>query len=511
MSSDDYGSTGGNVVEDKRKKELAFLGIGILVLLLCVIRMAVVDAGDEEERNPLKIEARYTVSNKKATVKVTVKGAEEGIQKLVYKKGSIKSLEDSDWEDATAIIDDVFSVEKNGKYSILAEDKKGNRKSFTLYVVLEMKGVWIYFDEMNKKATSYKKWKSYINKTFDTCKKNEMNTVIFQVRPFADAMYPSDYFPWSKYATGRAGKNPGFDPFEYAVKAAHERGLAIQAWINPYRIAYSTKISALPKDSIARKWSRSSSSSKRRNVLKMGGGLYFNPASSAVQKLVADGVREIVEAYDVDGIHMDDYFYPSLGKAGYKKFDYREYRAYSKRCKRQGKKRLSLVSWRRNNVNKMVKKVYATVKDVDENCVFGISPAGNIKNLYSKTSYYSPVKTWMKSKKYIDYICPQIYWSFTQRVAPYKKVLKQWTAIKRSSTVDLYIGLAGYRAGISAKAAKAVSDVGWAKSNTILKRQVLAARKTEKVQGYCIFSYGTFTKKSARKEVKNLVSVLKNH
>lgn len=373
----------------------------------------------------------------------------------------------------------------------------------------EFRAVWIYFNEMNKKASSYTKWKKYIDKTFDTCKANKMNTVILQVRPCADAMYSSKYYPWSQYATGTAGKNPGFDPLKYAVSAAHERGLSIQAWVNPYRITLSsTKISSLPKDSIARKWALSSKKSERRNVLKLDNALYFNPASAQVRNLVAKGVRELVKNYNIDGVHMDDYFYPSLGTQNMKKFDYSEYKTYVAKCKKNKTSPKSLVSWRRSNVNKMVKKVYATVKQADKKCVFGISPAGNLENLYDRTKYYSDVKLWMKSTGYIDYICPQIYWSFTQKTAPYKKMVKKWTAIPRSSKVKLYIGLAGYRAGISLKEAKAVTDSGWAKSNTILKRQVEYARSTKQVGGFCIFSYTTFTRKSAAKEVKNLLTVL---
>ena len=104
----------------------------------------------------------------------------------------------------------------------------------------EINAVWIYFDEMYQKAKTYTTWKNYIDRTFDTCKKKKMNTVILQVRPFADAMYPSKYYPWSRYATGTAGKNPGFDPLKYAVSAAHKRGLYIQAWVNPYRISSSS-------------------------------------------------------------------------------------------------------------------------------------------------------------------------------------------------------------------------------------------------------------------------------
>jgi uncharacterized lipoprotein YddW (UPF0748 family) len=377
--------------------------------------------------------------------------------------------------------DNVVLLQNQNKTAKKASSEQGAAAGQT-----EMRAVWIYYSEMNQKATSYSKWKSYINKTFDTCKAKKMNTVIFQVRPCADAMYPSKYYPWSVYAAGKAGKNPGFDPLAYAVSAAHKRGLAIQAWVNPYRITLSsTKISSLAKGSIARKWATSKKKSKRRNVLSVNGALYFNPASEEVRTLVAKGVKELVQNYNIDGIHMDDYFYPSLGTANLKKFDYKEYQSYVKRCRKAKKKAKSLVGWRRENVNKMVRKVYATVKKADAKCVFGISPAGNLDNLYSKTSYYSPVKTWMKSKKYIDYICPQIYWSFTQKAAPYKKMVKEWTSLKRSSTVKLYIGLAGYRAGISKKEAKALADTGWSKSNTILKRQVAYARSTKKVSGFC--------------------------
>lgn len=406
---------------------------------------------------------------------------------------------------------DAIAAKNNNTASLQGVSKGSDTVSGSAITVSgEMRAVWIYYNEVKKKAVSYTKWKNFIDETFDTCKAKKMNTVILQVRPCADAMYPSKYYPWSSYATGTAGKNPGFDPLEYAVTAAHKRKLAIQAWVNPYRITLSsTKISSLPKGSIARKWATSSKKSERRNVLSVNGALYFNPASAAVQTLVVNGVKEIVKNYDVDGIHMDDYFYPSLGTTNMKKFDYKEYQSYASSCKKNKETAKSLVEWRRQNVNKMVRKVYAAVKKIDKNCVFGISPAGNIDNLYSRTAYYSPVKTWMNSTKYIDYICPQLYWSFTHKVAPYKKMVQKWTSLKRSSTVKMYIGLGAYRAGISAKEAKAIADPGWAKSNTILKRQVQYARSTKQVDGFCIFSYEAFTRASAKKEIANLVKILK--
>lgn len=446
------------------------MGIGILMALvvLCAGKIVAEDAlqarglegfpffrgaagmaEQEASDDSLRIKLSYRVMDQEAAVKAKVT-AKKGLKQLRYLSGKVSSVTDERWEDAEDITEDKeFSVDKKGKYSVLAVDEEGNGKVATVSVVMEMKAVWIYFNEINKMAKSYGKWTDFIDTTFDTCKKNQMNTVLLQVRPCADAMYPSKYYPWSQYATGKAGRNPGFDPLEYAVEAAHDRGLSIHAWVNPYRITLnSTKLSKLPSDSIARKWASSKGSTKR-NVLSINGALYFNPASAQVQQLVANGVKELVQNYDIDGVHMDDYFYPSLGVSGVKGFDYKEYTAYVKRCKKNGDSALSLVKWRRENVNQMVRKAYKAVKDVDANCLFGISPAGNIENLYAKNAYFSDVKKWMGSDQYIDYICPQLYWSFTQKSAPYKKMVQKWEAIPRSDSVNLYIGLAGYRAGIS--------------------------------------------------------------
>lgn len=177
----------------------------------------------------------------------------------------------------------------------------------------EFRGVWISFQDIGEKRYTKKQFENFINKTFDNCKKNGFNAVIVHVRPFADALYPSSYFPWSRYVSGKAGKHPGFDPLSYAVSAAHKRGLAFHAWINPYRIASNTtNVYKLPKKPLPER-AVSKKASKRRNVLKWDGKLYFNPASKDVQNLVCNGVREIVRDYAVDGIHFDDYFYPNLG------------------------------------------------------------------------------------------------------------------------------------------------------------------------------------------------------
>lgn len=372
----------------------------------------------------------------------------------------------------------------------------------------EMRAVWISFLEYDQHGYSQAGWKSFINKTLNNCKANKFNTVIVHVRPFSDAMYPSGYYPWSKYSSGKIGKNPGFDPLAYAVSAAHQRGLAFHAWINPYRVTKeTTKTSALAKGSTIYNWATSKKASKRRNVLKYGGQLYLNPARKEVQTLVANGVAEIVKRYNVDGIHFDDYFYPNLGTGYRKNFDAKEYKSYVRKCKKQGRSASSIVTWRRNNVSRLLKRIHSKVHKLDPKCVFGISPAGNLANLYAKTNYYADVKKWMKSDKYIDYICPQIYWSFKQSSCPYKRTVNEWCSLSRNKNVKMYIGIAGYRAGISAGEARAITDPSWSKSNTILKRQVQYLRQ-KKCNGFALFSYQDLNRSTAAKELRNLRSIL---
>ncbi|MDE7423594.1 MAG: family 10 glycosylhydrolase [Lachnospiraceae bacterium] len=377
----------------------------------------------------------------------------------------------------------------------------------------EMRAVWIsYLEFSGAKMSNMSKnsFQSYINKLFTNTKNLGLNTVIVQVRPMGDALYASSYFPWSTYASGKQGKSPGYDPLAYMVKAAHNRGLKIHAWLNPYRVTITgTNVKALSSNNQARKWRSSSSSSKKRNVLTFNGALYYNPAKSDVQNLIVNGVKEIVQNYDVDGIHFDDYFYPTLGNKYKSNFDAKEYKSYVKRCKQQKKNAKSIVSWRRSNINNLIKKVYKGIKSVDKDVEFGVSPAGNISNLYASDRYYVDVKTWMKSSDYVDYICPQIYWSFTHSICPYTNTVKQWAALKKNNKVDLYIGLAAYRAGISKTEARAIGDTGWTKSKQELKKQVVAGRKVNKVDGFVFYRYDNLFSSKLKQERTNLKKVLK--
>lgn len=375
----------------------------------------------------------------------------------------------------------------------------------------EMRAIWIsYLDFASAGVSkmSENKFQNYINKMFDNCVKLKMNTVIVQVRPFGDAMYNSKYFPWSVVASGKQGRSPGYDPLKYMVKAAHARKLEIHAWINPYRVTLSdTKWSSLSVSNPAVKWKKSKDSSTRRNVLSFGGAYYYNPAKASVRKLIVNGVKELVNNYSIDGIHMDDYFYPTLGTNYKNNFDALEYKVYKKNCRKNGKAALGIVQWRRKNVNLLLSQVYDAIKQIDESNVFGVSPAGNINNLYGNDRYYCDVKKWMSKSGYIDYICPQIYWSFTNKICPYTATVKRWCSIKKNANVDLYIGLAAYRAGISKAESKAIGDTGWSSGRDILKRQVTTARKQKKVKGFVFFRYDNMVSKKVKKEIGNLKKV----
>ena len=185
-----------------------------------------------------------------------------------------------------------------------------------------VKAVWINYNELSMKSEADKSENAFRIKAenmMKSCAEYGFNRVFVQARPFCDAFYKSELFPASEYLSGAQGEYIGYDALEILCEFAHKYSLKIDAWINPYRVSYKTDINALCEDSIARKWYFSDDNV--RNVIVLPNGIYFNPAKDAVHKLILDGVREIINNYDVDGIHMDDYFYPTTDST----FDETEY------------------------------------------------------------------------------------------------------------------------------------------------------------------------------------------
>lgn len=371
----------------------------------------------------------------------------------------------------------------------------------------EYKAFWFsYYDydtyrETNKKRNA-KTFRTYFTKVVKKEKSFGMNRVIVQVRPFGDAIYKSKYFPWSKYISGKQGRSPGYDPLKIMVDVAHKNGMKIEAWVNPYRVTIgSTNYSKLSKNNPARKWHAKKSTS--RNVLAYNGSLYYNPSKKDVRNLIINGAKEIVKNYKVDGIHMDDYFYPEFTSKNVKTaFDAKE---YNKSSYKKNKK--SIYTYRRAQVSTLVMDMKAAIKKINSKVTYGISPAGNIDNLTSKYSYYVDIYKWTNSKKYVDYICPQIYWGFKHPYAKFDRVTNRWMNAAKSKKVKVYIGIAVYRAGHNIGAGSAERRE-WRSDANILKKQVQYARK-KGCDGFAFFDYQDLKSKKSAKAVKQLKKVLK--
>ena len=371
----------------------------------------------------------------------------------------------------------------------------------------EYKAFWFSYYDYTAYRAKYKKknattFKKYFTQAVEKGKSLGMNCIIVHVRPFGDAMYKSKYFPWSKCISGKQGKNPGYDPLKIMTQVAHANGMKIEAWINPYRVASgSTNYKKLSTKNPARKWHNKKKT--RRNVLAYKGSLYYNPAKAQVRNLIVNGVKEIVENYDVDGIHMDDYFYPAFSSSNVNSaFDAKEYRAST-----MAKGKQNIVSFRREQVNMLVKAIHSAVKSIDPSVTFGISPAGNIDNLTSRYSYYVDINKWLNSSDYVDYICPQIYWGFKHPYAKFDRVTNRWMNAAKSKKVKVYIGIAVYRAGHNIGAGSAERRE-WRSDANILKKQVQYARK-KGCDGFAFFDYQDLKSKKSAKAVKQLKKVLK--
>lgn len=360
----------------------------------------------------------------------------------------------------------------------------------------EYRAVWFsYLDLQDRlQGKTEMEFTNSINSAFDNCVNMGLNTVIVQVRPFSDALYQSQLFPSSQYITGKQGDHMAFDPLAVMVQSAHDRGLTIEAWVNPYRIS-GTEGTAPCAENPGYKWF-ADEQTKNDWVVQVGEGLYYNPAIPEVQQLIVDGVAEIVKNYQVDGIHFDDYFYPSGIDDSFDAAAYSRYTAAGGTLARG--------DFRRQNVDTLVKQVYQTVHSLRSDCTFGISPQGNVDNCYD--SMYSDVKTWCAQKGYIDYIAPQIYWGYEHPLpsARFDVKISEWNAYMKEPSVKLYIGLAAYRVGDS--------ESGFTQNGDDLARMVKDSRTKTSYSGFILFRYDNLAQSGevVGKEMLNLQELLQD-
>ncbi len=334
----------------------------------------------------------------------------------------------------------------------------------------------------------------YIDGIFDNMKKADITDVFVQVRPFADAFYPSDVFPSSVYAASEQGGAMPFDVFGVIVERAKMKGLSVHAWINPYRVSNGKDITSLSEKNPARQMYREGIN---EDVAVTESGIYFNPASEKVRKLITDGARELLEKYEIKGIHIDDYFY--FGNCG--DFDSRQYSVYTS----LGGK-LSLADWRRENVSTLLSALYSTVKSFGQEKIFSVSPAGDIGKCYNES--YADVYLWCREEGYCDMIIPQIYFGFENEKLPFTRCLEDWMALCAGSRVKLTVGLALYKAGKEDTYALSGKNE-WINSSDILARQVKMLRD-KKCYGYALYSgsYIDFDEKTFAEELNNLKTMV---
>ncbi len=349
----------------------------------------------------------------------------------------------------------------------------------------EFRGVWVAtvnnIDWPQANANDPEKQKADYISLLEMHQKNGMNAMIVQVRPAADAFYPSQYEPWSQWLTGVQGQPPSpyYDPLEFMIKETHKRGMEFHAWLNPYRAVHNTGGSSIAPNHITRihpEW-----------FLTYGDKKYFDPGNKEAQKFVVNIVRDIVKRYDVDAIHMDDYFYPYRipGK------EFPDAGSYA----RSGSK-LSKDDWRRSNVDSIIVALHAAIRQEKKLCRFGISPFGVWRNKSQdpegsdsqagQTNYddlYADVLLWLK-KGWIDYITPQLYREIGDDKMAYEKLLDWWS--RHSYGKHIYIGHGIYR-GVSKE------TKGWADPIQI-PDQIKLLRRYPNVQGSIYFSSKSFEK-----------------
>lgn len=353
----------------------------------------------------------------------------------------------------------------------------------------EIKGVWLSYLDLSSmlKGKNEREFRKNISQAIENVEEMGLNTLVVQVRPFSDALYESKYYPWSMYCAGVEGKSPGYDPLEIILEESHSRNIRVEAWINPYRVRSDSEKLPLSSTNPASKWIEEDSD----NIIKYNNGIYYNPGKEEARQLIVNGVKEIVENYEVDGIHFDDYFYPSSDDSIDKK-------AYEEYISSGGD--LDLSSWRRENVNILVKKVYSAIKEINSKVAFGISPQGSMSNNYN--NQFIDVEKWVQNPGYIDYICPQVYYGFLNDNSDFQKVIEEFNALITEPTVKLYMGLSVYKIGAEDTWAGNGKDE-WKSSTDILKRQVEASRRLEKYDGTLLFRYDSLFSPSS--EVKGQI------
>lgn len=348
----------------------------------------------------------------------------------------------------------------------------------------EFRGVWIAtvdnIDWPSKGNFDGNQQKEEFIKLLDFHQRNGLNAVIVQIRPCGDALYPSQYEPWSEWLTGKQGTppRPYYDPLEFMITETHKRKMAFHAWMNPYRAEFNTNNNSTSATHITRlhpDW-----------FITYGDKKYFDPGRPEVQNYVTAIVQDVVNRYAIDAIHFDDYFYPYTIDELPPFNDKNSFRQYGNG--------LSLDNWRRSNTDSIIVKISRAIHAINPKCKFGISPFGVWRNknqdpdgsntrgaLSNYDDLYADILKWLRND-WIDYVAPQLYWEFGHRRAAYEVLLEWWS--RHTYGKHCYIGLGPYKAN---------SNAAWS-SEKQLPRQIEELRNTPNIQGMIFFSSSSLEK-----------------
>lgn len=349
----------------------------------------------------------------------------------------------------------------------------------------ELAGVWVPYFSLEVPEHTQEAFEANFRSIADSAREKGLNALFVHVRPFSDSFYSSELYPWSHVLTGTQGTDPGYDPMAFMVDYTHSLGLEFHAWVNPLRIRTTQTPAALAPGNPYMELK----ADNPYYFMEWEGALYLDPAYPYVRSLIAKGAAEIAEKYPVDGIHFDDYFYPTQDPS----LDSEAYELYTETAAQP----LDLMSWRTANINALVAETYERVKEVRPEARFGIAPQGNIDN---DKKMGADVAAWCAVPGYVDYICPQIYFGFQHPVLDYGTALVQWEAMEKYDGLDFYVGLALYKAGDKAQ------GEDWMEGD-VISRQIQAARAAE-CNGVVLYSSAFLDVEQTRDEIRSAVETL---
>lgn len=373
-------------------------------------------------------------------------------------------------------------------------------------------------DFPSKPGLSQEEFKAEYEKVLENFQDLNLNAVTLQVRPKADAFYKSNINPWSEWLTGTQGKDPGWDPMQWMIDETHKRNMEFHAWFNPYRVTMGYEPNKTIEELLGTLSENNWARKHPQYVLKFDGKLLLNPGEPEVQKYIKDSIMEVVENYDIDAVHFDDYFYPyKVTRAGVT-YIFGNANEDLAAFQKYGAGFSDIKAWRRNNIDSLIKQVSSAIKAKKPYVKFGISPfgiwghAGNHPEgsiegegshtpISSSSSYddiYADTRSWAK-KGWIDYITPQIYWSFGQNAAPYGELADWWANVVKGTNCQLYIGHANY---------KHISNSSWEtdwRNPQEIPNQLKFNSMYPDIKGSCFFSL-----RSLKENKFNETTIIKN-